>query len=175
MPDRFRRHRLRQAWWVWVVLLLLALRVGFSLPTEPAPPAPTEGRYRVQRVVDGDTLLLESGTRVRLQGIDAPETVKPNHPVEPWGAEAAEFTKTFVANAQGVVHLRFGKERIDRYGRSLAFVWHNDLLLNEELVRSGLASARLGYRYSGTMKNRLQAAEQEAKLHARGIWSPSSR
>jgi len=174
MPDRYRRHRLLQGWWVWVLFLLIALRVAFSLQDAPAPPAPTEGKYRVQRVIDGDTLLLESGVRVRLQGIDTPETVKPNQPVEAWGTEAAEFTQTFVANADGEVNLQFGKERLDRYGRLLAFVWHDDVLLNEELVRRGLARARLGYRFSGTMKKRLQTAEREAKLNACGIWSTTA-
>lgn len=153
-------------------MLGIALRIALAFIREPIADPPTEGLYRVDRVVDGDTLLLESGIRIRLQAIDAPESVRPNEPVEPWGREAAEFTANFVAMANGEVTLTFGKERIDRYGRSLAFVWNRDLLLNEELVRYGLARARLDYRYSGTMKRRLGAAEQEAKLHARGIWAP---
>ena len=50
----------------------------------------------MQRVVDGDTLLMVGGARVRLEGIDTPETVREDYPVEPWGPEASAFTKEFV-------------------------------------------------------------------------------
>lgn len=72
---------------------------------------------------------------------------------------------------------KFDKERIDRYDRFLAYVWYVDpdseesLLLNEELLRAGLAWARLGYSYSDAMKRRFRAAELEAKGAKRGIWS----
>ena len=127
--------------------------------------------HTVRRVVDGDTLLLASGDRVRLQGIDAPESVRPEHPVEPWGPEASAFAKQFVDEAGGQVRLTFGNERIDRYDRFLAFVWRGERMLNEELVRAGLARARLDYHYSGPMKTRLQRAEQDAQDARRGIWS----
>ena len=132
---------------------------------------PTKGFYTVERVVDGDTLLLTTGTRVRLQGIDTPETVRPDSPVEPWGPEASAFTKQFVAQSDGQVRLSFSNERLDKYGRLLAFVWHGDTLLNEELVRAGLARAKTEYRYSGTMKRRLVQAEQQARDQRLGIWS----
>jgi micrococcal nuclease len=64
-----------------------------------------------------------------------------------------------------------GIERIDAYGRQLAFVWHGDQMLNAELVRAGLARARLDYRYSGTMKRVLAAAQDEAREARRGLWS----
>jgi micrococcal nuclease len=132
-----------------------------------------EGIHEVRRVVDGDTLLLTSGARVRLQGINTPETVEENHPVEAWGPEAGQFTKDFITHAGGRVRLTFSLERRDRYDRFLAFVWNGDTMLNEELVRAGLAQARLDYRYSGTMKRRLAAAQEEAKRTGRGIWSTS--
>jgi micrococcal nuclease len=130
-----------------------------------------EGIHEVRRVVDGDTLLLESGARVRLQGIDTPETVMEDAPVEAWGPEASQFTKDFVERAGHRVWLTFSLERKDRHGRFLAFVWNGDVMLNEELVRAGLAHARLDYRYSGMMKRRLAAAQEEAQKSRRGIWS----
>ena len=54
------------------------------------------------------------------------------------------------------MRLTFSLERKDRHDRFLAFVWNGDVMLNEELVRAGLAQARLDYRYSGTMKRRLR-------------------
>lgn len=171
MPARFSRRRWRNYWWVIAVAMVVAIRLWHDHRTSPPPDPPTEGVHRVARVVDGDTLLLASGARVRLQGIDTPETVRPNHPVEAWGPEASEFSRQFVDDAHHEVRLTFGAERLDDYGRFLAFVWHGERLLNEELVRAGLARARLGYRYSGTMKRRLAAAEDEARSAGRGIWS----
>lgn len=63
----------------------------------------------------------------------------------------------------------------DQYDRFLAFVWNGDVLLNEELVRAGLAQAKLGYRYSGAMKNRLAKAQDDARQARRGIWSKPGR
>jgi micrococcal nuclease len=168
------RYRSSRRPWVKLVLLVVILVAARywnldPLPDEPSPVA--EGTHEVRRVVDGDTLLLESGDRVRLQGIDTPETVKEDTPVEQWGPEASAFTKQFVRDAGRQVRLTFGRERLDQYDRLLAFVWHDETLLNEELVRAGLARARLNYRYSQTMKRRLRAAEEEAKAARRGIWS----
>jgi micrococcal nuclease len=161
-----------RALWLWlIVAAVLALRYFSSEPPSPGPVLLVEGLHEVRRVVDGDTLLLESGARVRLQGIDTPETVKEDHPVEPWGPEANDFTKDFVREADGRVRLTFGLERKDRYDRFLAFVWNGEQLLNEELVRAGLARAKLGYRYSGTMKRRLADAQEDARTLKRGIWS----
>jgi micrococcal nuclease len=158
---------------VWIIcLLLVAWRVFDSSLNQPAAPVQLEeGTHEVQRVVDGDTLLLTSGARVRLQGINAPESVKDDSRVEVWGPEASQFSKDFIEHANHRVRLTFSLERKDRYDRFLAFVWDDDLMLNEELVRNGLAQARLDYRYSGTMKQRLAKAQDEARRAGRGIWS----
>jgi len=165
-------YRRRRALAVLLVLAALVLvRLWQQDPSRAPPETLDEGTYRVERVVDGDTLLLANGARVRLQGVDTPETVKPNHPVEPFGPEATEFTRRFVAGGNGTVRLQFDRERLDKYGRFLAYVWVGDRMLNEELVRAGLATAELGYRYSSAMKTRFRRAEEEAKDAARGIWS----
>ena len=131
-----------------------------------------ERTYRVLRVVDGDTLLFEhERTRARLQGIDTPETVKENTPVEDWGPEATQYTKQFVRDADGMVRIEIDGESTDQYGRKLVFVWHDGRLLNEELVRAGLAKAKLGYDYSDAKKQRLRRAQTEAQRAKRGIWS----
>ncbi len=157
---------------VWCVLVAIALWRAFSgTPTEPPPPRLDEGTHAVRRVVDGDTLLLESGARVRLLGVDAPESVREGYPVDPWGPEASNFTKQFIAHAGNRVRLAFDLERIDRHDRYLAYVWSGDALLNEEIVRAGLAEARPDYRYSAPMKRRLRRAQEEARRAGRGIWS----
>jgi micrococcal nuclease len=165
-------RRSYRALWMWLACALVVLWRWYAVSQAPAgPELLEEGVHQVRRVVDGDTLLLDSGARVRLQGLDAPETVAENQPVEAWGPEASRFTKDFVARAGGRVRLTFGLERIDRHDRFLAFAWNGDEMLNEELIRAGLAEARLGYRYSGSMKRRFAAAQDEARRAGRGIWS----
>jgi len=153
-----------------VVLLVAAARLWHTSQQPPPPPEVLdEQEYDVQRVVDGDTLLLTDRSRVRLMGVDTPETVKPDHPIEKWGPEASAFTKKFVAG--GRVRLQFDKEREDQYGRVLAYVFVGDKMLNEELLRQGLARFTPQYRFSQSMKNRFRKAQEEARIHRRGLWS----
>ncbi|MEX0937665.1 MAG: thermonuclease family protein [Pirellulales bacterium] len=169
MSRRYRRRPTVSTAVVLLIVLLAILRAWQEAQQAPAPAALSEGMHTVERVVDGDTLLLTNKARVRLQGVDTPETVQPNHPVEPWGPESSDFTREFIGD--GSVRLRFDLERKDRYGRFLAYVYKGERMLNEELLRAGLARARLEYRYSDTMKRRFREAEQEARDARRGIWS----
>ncbi|HEX4415374.1 MAG TPA: thermonuclease family protein [Lacipirellulaceae bacterium] len=158
---------------LWLLGLCLVLWRAYSLAerSTTAPVQLAEGIHEVRRDVDGDTILLASGARIRLQGIDCPESVKPNWPIEPWGPEASQFTKDFLKRAHNQVRLTFSAERKDRYDRFLAFVWDGDVMLNEELVRIGLAHARTDWNYSLAMKRRFLAAQEEARQAGRGIWS----
>jgi len=143
----------------------------------PAPANTTDGPeeesqiVRVRRVVDGDTLLLKDGTRVRMIGIDTPETKKEGTPVQPFGPEASEYTKKFCEG--GTVRLVFDGERHDDYGRLLAHVYLEDRFLSEELIRLGLARVLYRHPYSDAMKDRFRAAENAAKREKKGIWSLS--
>lgn len=156
-----------------IALLVLALLIVARYAFQADPPAPPEaldeGLYTVERVVDGDTLLLANGVRLRLIGIDSPESVKPDSPVEPFGPEASEFTRGFIGRQQ--VKLQFDREREDRYGRMLAYVYVGEKLLNEELLRAGLARYEANFHYSEAMKRRFRAAQDEAQDERRGIWS----
>jgi len=174
MSARFRRPLVGPTFWLLLFAAIVAIRLA-TRTAEPKPPEDlAEGAYDVQYVVDGDTLRLEGGARVRLQGIDTPECARDGQPEQPYSREATEFVETFVRNASGQVHLTFGAERVDRYGRHLAFVWHGEQLLNEQLVLSGLAQARPDYRFSGRMKKRLVAAEQQARAAQAGMWTSVS-
>ena len=162
-------------------LLALAALVAFrlwQLSWHGAPEQLAEEHYQVERVIDGDTLVLAGGARVRLIGADAPETKfspRSDGADQPLARDALLFAEKVVEGRK--VRLTLDKERVDKYGRFLAYVWYIDresgeeLLLNEELIRAGLARARLGYSYSDSMKRRFRAAEVEAKDFKRGIWS----
>jgi len=168
---RLRRHRRRLPLLVVLALALIALAVRSLRTRGPAGDAvfDSPGPFRVQRVVDGDTLLLEGGTRVRLIGVDTPETKHPHRPVEPLGVEAAKFTRRHVQGRR--VTLRFDRERRDRYRRVLAYVYAGDWFLNEELIRAGYSRAVTRFPYSSRMKKRFRAAEAEAREARRGIWA----
>jgi micrococcal nuclease len=169
-PRRYwRDHRAVAIWLACIFAVLWRIAAVDHAP--PGPELLEEGTYQVRRVVDGDTIVLASGARVRLQGIDTPETVADDRPVEAWGPEASRFAKDFIKRADMQIRLTFSLERKDRHDRFLAFVWNGDVMLNEELVRAGLAHARLDYRYSSAMKRRLAAAQEEARTAGRGIWS----
>lgn len=168
--------RFARAWWrrwAWLGWLLALAGIVRWLTATPSAAAsrPVEGEYSVRQIINGDTLMLSNGARVRLQGIDTPETVEPIHPLVRLKSETAAFVDAFVEQADSRVRLTFGAERIDRDGRWLAFVWRGERLLNEELVRTGLAEARLDHRHAGKMKRRLRDAQDEAREARRGIWS----
>ena len=128
-----------------------------------------EGEILVERVVDGDTLVLSDGEKIRLIGIDTPETVHPSKQVEPFGPEASSFTKRAVEGK--AVQLRFYRNKRDRYQRLLAYVYIGDWCLNEALIRAGYSECITKYPFDKAMKQQFEAAERDAKLNRRGIWS----
>ena len=180
-----------------VVTLAVLFLIGFLSPelrdkllppanTGPLPPPAEskvsplrEGVWPVVRIVDGDTLIVQDDGgkqhRIRLIGADTPETVKPNHPVEPYGPEASAFTKQRIAESGDRVRVAFDGDQIDRFERTLAMIYlqtpGGEVLLNELLIREGLAKAQTKYRYSEEMKERFRAAENAAKAERRNIWS----
>ncbi|RMF88493.1 MAG: hypothetical protein D6741_19185 [Planctomycetota bacterium] len=160
-----------------LVVILVAVALWMRWPRYARwDPGNDLGFAVVERVVDGDTLLLTDGTRVRLIGIDTPETVAPGRPVEPFGPEATRFVKERLAASQMLVRLEYDGKRTDKFGRTLAHVWiadddGNEQLLSELIVRAGLATVEDQYSFSETVKRRLREAEAEARAAKRGIWS----
>src|SRR5580658_9675317 len=104
MSRRFRPQRRTSYYWLIAIVLIALLQWWFGPFDRPRPPLPEHslepGEHRVERVVDGDTLLIAPHERLRLIGVNAPETVKPDWPIEPWGPEASAFTKHFVSGGQ---------------------------------------------------------------------------
>jgi len=162
-----------------LVGLLFVLMVGYlerdgwislrtDRPTRRELPASDPREGVCVRVIDGDTVELEGGERVRLIGVDTPETVDPRRPVERYGKEAASFTRDSVEGKS--VRLEFGPESTDRYGRTLAYVYLADgTLLNAEIIRQGY-----GFAYTRFPHPRLEAfvgLEREAREAGRGLWA----
>lgn len=136
-----------------------------------------EERCRVDRIVDGDTIIVISDgerVRVRMIGVNTPETVKRGTTPEPYGKEASNYTANRIAAFGNIVTLRSDGDPVDKFGRRLALVYlgrDGTELLNEELIRHGLGKAEPQYRYSDLMKDKFRNAESEAKAEKIGIWS----
>lgn len=164
------RPRLKPATLLPLAVILLAGWRVYDAATRPGPFAfDAERDYRVERAVDGDTLLLERGVRVRLLGVNTPETKHPHKPVEPLGPEAAAFTQDFVKG--GIVRLQFDRERYDAVHRVLAYVYVGERCLNEELIRAGFSRAETGFPIAESKKRRYRGIEKEAREEQRGLWA----
>lgn len=131
---------------------------------------PTESNsetYLVTRVIDGDTIEIQGGQRVRYIGIDTPETVDPNRPVGCYGQEASDKNKTLVLNKQ--VKLEKDVSETDKYGRLLRYVYVDDMMVNDYLVRQGYANAS-SYPPDVKYQEQFRQAQQEAVANNRGLW-----
>jgi len=144
----------------------LAVRYGIACLFGVLAAAAAPGQL-VERVVDGDTIIVEGVGRVRLIGVDTPETVHPNRPVEFFGKEASAFTKGLLEGKR--VRLEYDQERQDRYGRTLAYVYLSDgTFVNAEIIRRGYGHAytRFPFRHMEAFRQ----YEREARDNRRGLW-----
>ena len=119
---------------------------------------------RVIEVVDGDTIVIEGGYRVRYIGIDAPETYPE---AEAFGMAAWEANRRLVEGKE--VRLERDVSETDKYGRLLRYVYVDDMLVNAELVRQGLAEAK-AYPPDTKYQDHLEQIEAEAREAGRGMW-----
>ena len=109
----------------------------------------------------------EETLRVRMIGIDTPETVHPHKGVERFGLEASAFAKAMLLDEE--VELEFESEIWDKYGRLLAYIYAGESMVQEELLKNGLAYAYL--RFPFLREDAFVAYELEAKQAKLGIWS----
>jgi len=131
-------------------------------------PTPTQGEWAtVVRVVDGDTVELEGGHRVRYIGIDTPETKHPEEPVEWMGPEAAAKNEELVGGK--IVKLEKDVSETDKYGRLLRYVWVGDVMVNAELVRLGYAQVST-YPPDVKYADYFLKLQREAREAGRGLW-----
>ena len=156
-----------------LLLVLLAGAAGFVVWDRDQPDS--GGAATVTRVVDGDTVDVRLDGReekVRLIGVDTPESVKPGTPVECFAKAASAETRRLVQGRR--VTLRFDAERRDRYGRLLAYVYRDGLFVNAELVERGYARTL-------TIPPNVAHAEEftrlarDAREAGRGLWGACAR
>jgi micrococcal nuclease len=152
-------------------VLVVAVRLRGDGDRRPDGPA-DEGV--VTHVVDGDTLdvdLPSGEERVRLLGIDTPESVAPDQPVECWGHEATAFLTELVPVGTEV-RLERDAEARDRYGRLLAYVFRvtDGLFVNEAVLAAGAAET-LSIPPNTAYADHLATASAAARTAALGLWS----
>jgi len=159
---------------VFVLGGALLLLIGFILGrisnnkgAESSTSSPNIEVFKVTWVIDGDTIEIETGERVRYLGIDTPETVDPRKPVQCFGLEASEKNKELVEGK--MVRLEKDITDKDKYGRLLRYAYVNNIFVNLELVKQGFA---FSYTYPPDVKyqEKILSAEQEAREANRGLW-----
>jgi len=143
-----------------------ACAVGFGLAAcgGDAPCGPASAV--VADVVDGDTLVLEGGERVRYLLVDTPETTGGKH--DCFGAEARELNRSLVEGRR--VSLAYGEACTDRFGRLLAYVSVEGREVNTLLVERGHACVLYVAPAGGSRRAEFEALEAEARRTRRGLW-----
>lgn len=137
-----------------------------NIATPSASPEFLTNKVKVTRVIDGDTIETEKEgvrTRVRYTGIDTPE------PGDCFGSQASRANSDLVLGKE--VSLETDVQVLDKYGRTLAYVWLDNTLVNEELVRQGFARVST-YPPNVKYQIRFVTAEREAREAKRGLWEP---
>ncbi len=146
----------KRIWLLAIIFSLLVPLFGCGSPPDTA---------RVIEVIDGDTMIIAGGYRVRYIGIDAPEV----HPdLEAFGIEAWQANRKLVEGKE--VRLERDVSEKDKYGRLLRYVWVDDILVEAELVRQGLARAK-AYPPDTKYQDYLEQMESEAREAGRGMWA----
>ena len=152
---------------MWATPLVVGFIALRALTPEAAPD--TSRWAVVERVVDGDTIVLAGGERVRYIGVNAPELHHPKKPVERYARETKAFNRQLVEGRR--VRLEFDVERRDTYRRTLAYVYLEDgTFVNAELIRQGYAQVMTippNVKHQDAFLQ-LQRQAREAK---RGLWA----
>ena len=157
-----------------VVILAVATAGCHGVLAAPGGPTADAGHGIVARVIDGDTVDVRLGShteRVRLIGVDTPETVAPTRPVQCFGAEASAETKSLLPEGTAV---RLERDEVsrDKYGRLLAYVFReaDGLLVNLTLVEGGFGNA-VSFGDNEALYSTFAAAEARARDAGAGLWS----
>lgn len=164
---------------LFVAILLISIAAACDAAPDSAGDdsgqTTTLEKAEVVRVVDSDTIIVVLAgqeERLRYIGIDAPESVTPDQPVECFGPEAHDANAGFVDDR--TVFLEADVENRDRFGRLLRYVYISEadgnlLMVNEALVAGGFAEART-YPPNELHQDELAAAEDRAFDAAAGLW-----
>jgi micrococcal nuclease len=140
---------------------------GAGSPPETSFETPTSKNKQAQvtRIIDGDTIELENGTKIRYIGINTPEKDRC------FGTEATKHNSELVEGK--TIQYETDVQTLDRYGRTLAYVWVGDIFINDQLVLDGYAEAAT---YPPNIKHvtRFTESEREARENNVGLWASNA-
>ncbi|MBQ9267848.1 MAG: thermonuclease family protein [Clostridia bacterium] len=155
---------------IWIGMILVFIFASNVLAAERIS-------VKYLKTSDGDTARFEvdgENVRVRFLGINTPEVAGEDKVEEPYGNDAMVYTKNKLDHAKKIeIEYDDNADKEDRFGRQLAWIWVDDALLEEELVRVGLAKTYMlksDYKYADVLKK----AESEAKSEKLGVWSENT-
>ncbi|MEM7008009.1 MAG: thermonuclease family protein [Thermodesulfobacteriota bacterium] len=136
---------------------------------QQADKTPDSAEYRVIEVLDGDTVVIDDPkrSRVRYLGIDTPEIALEDSPGEPMAKEAWDYNSKLVEGQS--VKLEFDEKQYDPYGRILAHVYVDGLLVNEELLKQGFATVLI-IEPNDMYSDKIYDAVNLAKSQKKGLW-----
>lgn len=167
----------------FIVLIQPLLPKEYQALLLPPTPSPTIRQpdhatmAKVKRVVDGDTIELETGEHLRYIGIDSPETKHPKKPVQCYGEEAYQENKKLIEGK--TIRMVKDVSEVDKYKRLLRYVYiatpasPSGILINDYLVRNGFAFA-VTFPPDVAMAQQLRLAEREAREKNLGMWKSCS-
>ena len=124
-------------------------------------------QLKVSRVIDGDTIEIETGEKVRYIGVDTPETVSPKKPVQCFGKEASNKNTELVEGQ--LITMEKDVSNKDKYGRLLRYVYLDDIMVNEYLVREGYAYAS-SFPPDVKFQELFRIAQRSAMEEKKGLW-----
>ncbi len=158
-----------------VVMGASTITLAAMLAVSPSGADPVAVTATVLRIVDGDTVDIVDDVRgrlrVRLLGIDTPETKKPGYTVGCWGPEASAFATDALLGRRVALIADPTQDRTDRYGRTLAYLDSMDGWdYSVEAARAGAARAYVYRGHPVARADDIAAAEQEARTAQRGLW-----
>ncbi|MHB8910725.1 MAG: thermonuclease family protein [Syntrophales bacterium] len=160
-------HLRKPLLFVFAVLVILCAATSHTAPIRTVTAT-------ITKISDGDTVqaITPEGTKlkVRLYGIDAPETPKGNKPGEPFGNASRDYLASLISQRS----VRMEILDIDRYRRMVAILWLAERNVNQEMIVAGMAEAYVEYLKKPYRAPFIQA-EQEARIQGRGVWSQGSR
>jgi micrococcal nuclease len=145
-----------------------AVSVDFSVNPK------SENLYSVDRVVDGDTLVVKDfkgvSYKVRMIGVNTPETVDPRKKVECFGKEASAFSKKMLSDKNVILEQDDSQSDKDKYGRLLRYVYLDGVLVNKMIIENGF-----GYEYTYNTPYKFQKefkdAQKRAEINKVGLWA----
>lgn len=157
----------------WLIFLALGQHYHWFDEPKQAAIVNQPGLYHVTQVFDGDTIAINMNgkeEKVRMIGVDTPETHDPRKVVQCFGVAASNFTHQLLENKDVRLEADPLSTNRDRYDRLLRYVYTQDnKFVEQELIQQGYGFAYLGFPF--TKSDQFRTWQQEARDNNRGLWN----